>query len=104
MKTGSRQARLKSENFNATTCENNVKRAKRKFLVIEHETSTIDSPSKRPNNVPSEDENFPHHASDNKSDTSRDSASFHLSTKSFDSPATSAVDKVLGSSEHLSPS
>ena len=82
----------------------NVKSAKRKFTKIETDTSTIDSPSKRPNNVPSEDENFPHHASDNKSDTSRDSASFHLSTKSFDSPATSAVDKVLGSSEHLSPS
>ena len=104
MKTGSRQVKLKIENFNATTCENNVKRAKRKFLVIEHETSTMDSPSKRPNNVPGEDENFPQHASDNKSDTSWDSAFFRLSTKSVDSPATSAVDKVLGSSEHLSPS
>ena len=103
METGSRQLSIKSKNFNATTCENNAKRVKRKFITIEHETSTIDSPSKRPYNVPS-DENFPHHASDNSSDTYRDSAILHFLTKSVDSSATSAVDKVLGSSQHLSPS
>ena len=103
METGSRQLRIKSKILNATACENNAKRVKRKFITIEHETSTIDSPSKRPYNVPS-DENFPHHASDNCGDTYRVSASFHLSTKSVDSSAISAVDKVLGSSQHLSPS
>ena len=84
--TGPRQVSLKSINLKATTCDNIAKSAKRKFVVIATETSTIDSPSKRPNSV-SDNQTSPYNANDNNSDTSRDNTrqgGFHeKSTKSI---------------------
>ena len=48
-KGASRQDIFQFSISNAKTYEENAKSAKRKFVLIEKETSTIDSPSKRPN-------------------------------------------------------
>ena len=73
---GSRQD-ISQFNFYAETCEENAKSAKRKFILIEKETSTIDSPSKRPNSEIMANSNInptstsPHHATKSNSVTSK---------------------------------
>ena len=81
----------KFKNFNAKTCEENVKSAKRKFVSIEKETSTIESPSKRPNSETMSNGNLnptgtsPRRGTNSSSDTSKAMPSSNPSTLHSDS-------------------
>ena len=89
----------------AKTCDDNVKSVKRKYFIIETETSTINSPSKRPNSeFYKMYRTFPHNLKGDQCDTSEVLPSLNPSTKQFDTLAASAVDKVQGTRQHLSPS
>ena len=89
----------------AKTCDDNVKSVKRKYFIIETETSTINSPSKRPNSeFYKMYRTFPHSLKGAQCDTSEVLPSLNPSTKQFDTLAASAVDKVQGTRQHLSPS